>query len=273
VKRLAAFTLIELLVVIAILAVLLSLMLPSLRKAKDAARTTLCKSHLRELGSAWQTYTIDYRERAMPLSYWDSADTGGGPAIYWWGDHGSPTTPVNHDIGFLSTYLAARIGERTVYECPSQPWGTYRAQGGSREPTTTYGYNGYYLSPAKTPGWAGEIGHRPWRRVFEIRYPSQLIVFADTMIASGSARVANTGLLDPPRLFSSGGVWRENTSPTTSFRHDAPRAGAGVASGVHADGSVRALHMSPEAVCSLGVIGSVSAQNDPAYVPDWREWR
>ena len=54
-----AFTLIELLVVISIIALLLSVLLPSLGKAKEAARDIVCRSNLKQWGVVWQIYTSD----------------------------------------------------------------------------------------------------------------------------------------------------------------------------------------------------------------------
>lgn len=55
-KRRAGFTLIELLVVIAIIALLLSILLPSLKLAKEMGRRTVCLAHLHSLGLSWILY-------------------------------------------------------------------------------------------------------------------------------------------------------------------------------------------------------------------------
>ena len=104
-----AFTLIELLVVIAIIALLVSILLPSLAQSREIARDAKCKANLHGYGTALAMYCSEQQDMFPPSTKWLFDEAGSGQMKRGLYD------PAVEPDGALWPYLK----DRQIHMCPS----------------------------------------------------------------------------------------------------------------------------------------------------------
>jgi prepilin-type N-terminal cleavage/methylation domain-containing protein len=111
----SGFTLVELLVVIAIIALLIGILLPTLRTIRASSKLVACASNLRQQLQAHAIYGNNHRDHKPPL--WRRSTVGAGTV---WSDFVSPNTKVSNSPVGQGILVDQKLLTFDVLLCPSE---------------------------------------------------------------------------------------------------------------------------------------------------------
>ncbi len=155
IARTCRFTLIELLVVVAIIAILASMLLPALTRARESARKTSCQGNMKQIAMAQALYA-------------DAADG---------------FTPPWRNASTNQRYWHEELAEHTAWQwemwiCPDSPT---RGQGRDLTETEPFANTGAYMALIQSIGiQGGAFNEAMWHRLSSFGYPELLVYAADS---------------------------------------------------------------------------------------------
>lgn len=205
-----AFTLIELLVVFGILALLVSILLPSLSAARRQAQAVACRSNIRELLTANGYYRDEFEGVYCP-----GASDFKTNLERWHGARDDANEPFDSSRGPLVSYLGPDGGIR---QCPSFPAEEIAIEsGGFERGNGGYGYNNRFVGVqyVETATGVYEVtDDRAGAKASRIRRPAETIMFTDSAFAQ-SAMIEYS--FAEPRFHPEFPAFRAD--PSIHFRH------------------------------------------------------
>ncbi len=202
------FTLIELLVVIAIIAILASLLLPSLSKAKEYSKSVACMGNLKQFAIGNQCYADFYGSWEIPIGYDFNGGTNSFGQRWYCKMYGDVLqTAIKDSMGLKSA--SAKYGWPRGLVCQNASLVVSSGEPGLYAIERSYGINNQGLT------W-GASSYYGWRMT-EIKSPSKKINFIDgtdwQIAMSRSVYSSYYGLMG--EYFANDGVY----NCMTAYRH------------------------------------------------------
>jgi len=200
-NRRGASTLIELLVVIFVLGVLMSLLLPSLKRSMDLASATMCRSNLREIGRSLSVYRFE-SEGWLPMN-----------------DPEQPQAELRNENGpWFAKLFPTYMPDPLVLRCPKDPFGfrLQQARDKIRDPEVadfaSYGINDFLMRAGG--GYLANVDRHPPKR------PHDTILAADLGPDSERGGPNRSSLRMGPSRNGSLLMWSDGYDPLTDRQSD-----------------------------------------------------
>ena len=208
------FTLVELLVVIAVIALLLSILMPSLKKAREQARTLVCSSDQKQFGVGMQMYVNTYDLYPPLLFYPAQYPPKEGLFLCVTGAYYVTWESMLIFSGLipeaLSDYQGTIKKSPNIWRCPSEQHPYKNGVWRPAPPFRHYGINGYLsaIDPARD--------YRKGHKESKIHNPSGTILFSE-VDADQPYGWFWPGVVVNPKSYQKNTIFRHNNRTVVAF--------------------------------------------------------